>query len=345
MKNKQIVFTGINTAKLLDIDDTEIFNDEILVKTEFTALSAGTERANITGEKNIHGIKELCNTEFPRTSGYSGVGTVAAIGNDVKNIAVGDRVIICFGKHKQYNIIKECNAVKIPYDSIPSKQAALTVISTFSMLGVRKTQLEIGESAMVMGLGILGLIAVQIYKAGGAVPVIAVDPNPERRQLAIEIGADYALDPTEANFADRVKQLTLGKGVDAVTEVSGVDKALVQALDCCAKFARVSLLGCTRKPCSEIDFYHQVHYPGVVILGANTWARPLLESRPGSWTHEDDCLAVLKLLATGRLSFDKLINEVHSPIDAPEVYERLVSDKNFPIGVLFDWTTLDGSNE
>lgn len=60
MKNKQIVFTGINTAKLLDIDDTEIFNDEILVKTEFTALSAGTERANITGEKNIHGIKELC---------------------------------------------------------------------------------------------------------------------------------------------------------------------------------------------------------------------------------------------------------------------------------------------
>lgn len=337
MKNKQIIFTAINTASLVEFEDKGMESDEVIVKTEFTAISAGTERANIIGEKNIHGIKELCNADFPRTSGYSGVGIVAAKGEKVKNVDIGDRVIICFGKHKQYNIIKESNVVKIPAEGISSQQAALIVISTFSMLGVRKTRLEIGETAMVMGMGILGLIAVQIYRACGAAPIIAVDLNKERRKLSLEMGADYALDPMEEDFTGKVKQLTFGKGVDAIIEASGQDLSLLQALDCCAKFARVSLLGCTRQPNSNINFYHQVHYPGVEIIGANTWARPLLESRPGAWTHEDDCLAVLKLLSRGRLNFEKLIHEIHAPGEATEVYRRLVFEKDFPIGVLFDW--------
>lgn len=337
MKNFQIIFTKPNTAELAVFEDREINENEVLVESEFTTISAGTEKANITGEKNIHGIKELCNTDFPRTSGYSGVGKVIKTGKAASRVHEGDRVIIAFGKHRKYNIIDEKNAVKIPYENVSSKIAALTVISTFSMLGVRKTRIEIGESAMVMGLGILGLIAVQIYKNAGACPLFAIDPNEKRRKLALQMGADYALNPNDAEFTQKIKELTLDKGVDAVTEVSGIDAALVQALDCCAKFARISLLGCTRNPESKVDFYHQVHYPGVELIGANTWARPLLESRPFCWTHEDDCLAVLRLLSMGRLDFESLIGEVHSPKDAPKVYDRLVNDKEFPIGVLFDW--------
>ena len=337
MNNEQIVFTDINKAELLKVDIKEPGRKEVLVETEYTVISAGTEKANITGEKNIHGIKALCNTDFPRSSGYSGVGRVLKIGKDVESVKQGDRVVICFGKHCRYNTLPEEQLVKVPYDSIPSEQIALTVISTFSMLSVRKNNLEIGESAMVMGLGILGLIAIQIYRACGAVPVIAADPNPERRKLALKLGADYALDPFDDAFVSRVKMLTMNGGVDVVTEVTGVDSALVQALDCCRKYARVSLLGCTRQPTSNVDFYHQVHYPGISIIGANTWARPLLESRPGSWTHRDDCIAVLKLLNSGRLSFDSLINEIHSPEEAPQIYKRLITENNFPIGVLFKW--------
>ena len=205
------------------------------------------------------------------------------------------------------------------------------------MAAVRKTRLEIGESAIVMGLGILGIFAVQFLKAAGAVPVIAADPIKERRELALELGADYALDPFESNFTEKVKGLTDG-GVNAAIEVTGVGKALDQALDCMARFGRVALLGCTRNSDFTIDYYRKVHFPGIQLIGAHTIARHELESAPGNWTHKDDIKAVLKLLDGKRVNFKKMISEIHAPEEAYDVFLRLATDKSFPIGVQFDWT-------
>lgn len=344
MKTKQILFTEPNVAKLVDVEIAdELKSGEVRIKTEFTAVSAGTERANLIGEKNISGVKEQC-TEvvFPRAFGYSGVGIVEKVGPGVTKVIPGDRVVLYFGLHRQYNIVDQANVHKIKYDAISSLEAAFCVIAGFSIAGIRKTKIEIGESAMVVGLGILGIFAVQLYRAAGAVPVIAVDPNPERRALAAKLGADYTLDPTDANFVETVKELTDGKGVNAIVEVTGVASALVQTLDCAARFGRVSLLGCSRTPDCNIDFYHQVHYPGVTIVGANNFARPNYESSPGFWTFADDCKALLQLMATGRINIKSVISEIHVPDEAPDVYHRLAFDyKNFPLGVAFDWTHLE----
>ena len=207
------------------------------------------------------------------------------------------------------------------------------------MAAIRKTRLEMGESAIVMGLGILGTIAVKLLRLAGAVPIIAADPNPKRRESALSNGADYAFDPLDKDFADKVKAVTNG-GVNVAIEVTGVGAGFNEALDCMAKFGRVALLGCTRNSDFTVDYYSKIHGPGITVIGAHTMARPNAESHPGWFTHRDDIKALFKLCGGKRLCLENIIEETHSPVDCSEVYNRLIFDKEFPIGVQFDWRRL-----
>jgi len=340
MKNKQIVFTKPNTAELLDKEYTEPSADEVVVETVFSSISCGTEKANITGNPNVS-IKSTGNepAKFPRATGYSSAGVVIAKGSDVKSIDIGDKVAMSWSMHKKYNVISEKNAVKFDDAKISMQEAALCHIGTFPMAALRKTRLEIGESMMVMGLGILGLMAVHFAKAAGAVPVIAVDPMPERREKALKFGADYALDPFSEDFVETVKKIT-GSGVNTAIEVTGLGEGLNQCLDCMAKFGRIVLLGCTRDKNFTVDYYRKVHGPGITLIGAHTHARPSFESSPGYFTQRDDVNAILKLCAMNRITLKDMVDEVYSPNDCTQVYEQLINDKNFPVVVQFDWRKL-----
>ena len=106
-------------------------------------------------------------------------------------------------------------------EKITMAEAALMHIGTFSMGAIRKTRLEIGESALVMGLGILGLFAVQLLRAAGAAPIIAVDPVKERRDIALNLGADYVFDPTEEEFVGKVRHAESGAGLHGQIRKSG----------------------------------------------------------------------------------------------------------------------------
>ncbi len=337
MKNPQIVFTKVNTAELLDTDDREVSGYEVKVKTVISTISSGTERANITGDPNISIMsKENEEAVFPRCSGYSSAGIVVEIGEKVSSVKVGDRVAMYWSRHRLYNIMPENNVVKIEYDDISFEEAAICHIGNFPMAAIRKTRLEIGESAMVMGLGTLGLLAVSYAHAAGAVPVIAVDPVEERRNKALKFGADYALDPMQKDFSEKVKELS-GGGINAAIEVTGLGVGLEECLDCMAKFGRVALLGCTRDKNFTIDYYRKVHGPGISLIGAHTMARPEHDSHPGYFTHRDDIRAQLKLIGMKRVNIKAMIDETHSPYECAEVYDRLVNEKNFPTFVQFDW--------
>ncbi len=171
--------------------------------------------------------------------------------------------------------------------------------------------------------------------------MIAVDPIAERRAYAGKMGADYTFDPFAPDFVENVKKVTDGKGVNVAVEVTGNGKALDQVLDCMARFGRVSLLGCTRNSDFTIDYYRKIHFPGITLVGAHTAARPDRESAPGYWCYDDDLYAIFKLLKGGRLHFKDMIAETHLPEEAPEVYTRLVNEKNFPLVVQFDWTKMN----
>lgn len=338
MKTKQIVFTKPYTAELLEKECLPPKENEVTVALEYSAISSGTEKANLIGERNGTNVSEDAEPVFPRAVGYSAAGVVSEVGSCVNDIKVGDRVVVFWGNHKKNITVSRNNVIKIP-DEVSTKEASMALIATFPLAAIRKTRLEIGESALVMGLGILGIFAVQLLKASGAYPIIAVDPVKERRELALKLGADHVLDPTEENFCETVKRLS-GGGVNVCIEVTGLGIGLVQALDCMQKMGRVALLGCTRSSKFEIDYYGKVHGRGVSLIGAHTMARPKVESSAGLWTDMDDLRTVLNLIKGGRLNFKDMIFEIHSPENAPEVYTRLATERSFPIGILFDWNLI-----
>lgn len=336
MENKAIVFTAPNTAQLVEKGlPSQLGARDVKVRTCFSTISCGTERANITGDPNV-GPNGAGSVVFPRHLGYSSSGIVEAVGEQVTSVQVGDRVAMYWSKHAQYNILNEEETVKIEDEAVSMQEAAVAFITTFPMAAIRKTRLEIGESCLVMGLGTLGQIAVVLARAAGAVPIVAVDPVKERREEALRNGADFAFDPFEEDFSEKVKKVTDG-GARVCIEVTGVGPALDQALDCMARFGRVALLGCTRNSDFTIDYYRKVHAPGITLVGAHTMARPDVESHPGYFTHRDDIRATLKLLCAKRIDLAAMIKETHHPENCPQVYTRLVEDKNFPILVQFDW--------
>jgi len=331
MKSKQIVFTATHKAELLEVDVREPNENEVLTDMEYTVVSGGTERANIMAMPNTGG------DNFPKTLGYCGIGHVIKVGSAVDNIAVGDRVLVYHGKHMKYNVRTVKEITKVENDSIDSLDAAFVIIAAMGLGGVRKLEIELGESAMVMGLGLLGIFAVQFCRLSGAYPVIAADLNPARRELALKLGADYAFDPSAPDFVEQVKAATKGKGVRATVEVTGVSAAMKQALECASRMGRISLLGCTRVSDCAVDYYQQVHKPGVKLIGAHNLVRPKVESYPHHWTHQDDCKAILDMIAAGRVQVAPIVSRVVSPKDCAEIFNQLCDDPHFPMGTVFDW--------
>jgi 2-desacetyl-2-hydroxyethyl bacteriochlorophyllide A dehydrogenase len=330
MKSKKIVFTAIHQAELLETDVRELRENEVLTEMEYTVVSGGTERACLMGMNNT-------SQKFPMSLGYCGVGRVVQIGKAVKSVAVGDRVLVYHGSHAQYNIRPEEDVTRVENHDIASPDAAFVIIASMGLGGVRKLEIELGESAMVMGLGLLGMFAVQFLARSGANPVIAADLNPERRALALRLGADYALNPADADFSEQVMRITKGKGVNACVEVTGVSAAMSQALACASYMGRISLLGCTRVSDASVDYYQQVHKPGVKLIGAHNFVRPKVESYPHHWTHHDDCRAILGLLSAKKIGILPMVSRVVKPEDAPEIYRELCENKEFPMGTVFDW--------
>ncbi len=331
---KKIVFTRADHAELVEIADRSPAPGEVRLKLAFSALSAGTERAVLTGNPDGgDGFR----SGFPSSSGYSGSGVVLEVGEGVSDFCPGDRVMVHGAGHQQYSTLPTKELVKLP-DSVSLLTASQIIIAGFSLAAVRKTRIALGESGLVVGLGLLGLFALPFMRLSGAYPLIAADLDPERRAHALRMGADHALDPASPDYADEVKKLT-GGGANAVIEVTGNPKALKTALSCTARFGRVALLGCTRTM-TEVDFYHDVHRPGIELIGAHSGARPVAESHSGVFTEMDDCRVILAGLDAKRFDFSPMISEVVSPADAPAVYARLAEAKDFPVGVVFDWNRL-----
>ena len=335
MYRKSIVFTQVNTAELIN----EAFNmtpapGKVIVKTAFSTISSGTERANLTGDPNVSPSKVQTVATFPRRSGYSTSGTILSVGEGVSTVVPGDRVAMLHTTHSEYLEVEEKNLCKLE-DGITFQEAAIWHISTFPLAAIRKCRLEIGESAIVMGVGILGMMVIKLLRAAGAAPIIAADPIAEKRDVALSLGADYALDPFDPNFARKVKDIT-GGGCNVAIEVTGNGKALDTVLDCMATFGRVALLGCTRNSDFTIDYYRKVHGPGITLVGAHTNARPKIETYPGMWTRQDDTRALLQLCATGRVEFASMVAQIQPVEDATATYTRLAAERYFPV-VQHNW--------
>ena len=306
----------------------------VLLETGYSLISPGTEKAGFLGLPNTQG-----GAPFPRYPGYSASGRILAAGEGVTDLGPGDRVIAYHSRHASHAVKERRHVVKIEDDALDATTAVFSLIASMGLQGIRKLRPELGESVGVMGLGLLGLFAVQFARLGGAFPLIALDFDPTRRDLALKLGADYAFSPDEDGLAETIRTLTRG-GLNAVGEISGSPFAVKQALGFMAPMGRISLVGCSRTPTPEVDFYNDVHRPGVTLIGAHNFVRPSDNSFPGYWTLQDDLKMILRFFAAGRLQAAPLIADILAPQQAPEAYQRLAEGETNPPGILFDWRAI-----
>jgi 2-desacetyl-2-hydroxyethyl bacteriochlorophyllide A dehydrogenase len=336
MDGKQIVFEGPGQAVLAEMAVPQPGAGEIVIENDYTVISAGTERANLLQLPNTvtagHG--------FPFYPGYSGAGRVCALGDGVDDFNIGDRVVVNWGGHRSHTRKPAKDILRIDDAAIDLLDAAFAPIAAFSFLGVRKLRIELGESALIAGLGILGIFAIQAAALSGAIPVLALDFDAARRDLAVKLGAAAAFAPDEANVIDKIRAATGGGGPKAVVEVTGSAAALQQALEYIAWEGRISLLGCTRVSDAPIDYYKYVHTRGISLIGAHTYSRAQHESAPGRWTERDDYTAFLKLVGAGKLQTRPLISDIVSPDEGPAVFARLAETERVPLGIVFDWSRI-----
>lgn len=162
MDNRQIRFVAPGVAEVVPVSVGEPGRGQVLVRICVSSISSGTERANLVGNPNV-GITGAGSVRFPRISGYSSAGVVEKVGEGVTEFAPGDRVSLSWSTHTRYIVMDARNVHHI--GDLPFEAGALVHIATFPMAAVRKTRVEIGESMVVMGLGVLGLIAVRDRKS------------------------------------------------------------------------------------------------------------------------------------------------------------------------------------
>jgi len=333
MKGRKILFTSKGIAECQPFDVPMPNPNEVLIETDYTVVSAGTERACLLNLPNV-------SHSWPKMLGYSGSGHIISVGCEVTEFKIGDRVLTDHLGHCSHTLAtfqKNRDGFFPINEDVTQLEAAFVVIGSMGVQGARKTKLQLGESAMVTGLGILGLFAVQALSAMGGLPVIAVDFEESRRNVALELGADYALSPAQPNFFEQVQELTRNRMINANVEVTGSSKALVQALEVAAWEGRIALTGCTRVSDTPIDFYRQVHKPGIQIIGAHNHVRPQEDSYEGYWTRHDDFSMLLRMLSMGKMNVQPILSEIVSPAKATKLYKKLSEDTNFPLGIAFDW--------
>ncbi len=274
---------------------------EVQVRMHRSLVSHGTERAYVLRLPGTEWVK------FPVFLGYAAAGVVEAVGKEVTEFKEGDRVSCPMSHRSVGNIDVERLVVKLA-DEVTYDEATFVALGTTALQGVRKTRIEVTESVMVFGLGIVGQLAAQFARINGGLPVIGVDRVQGRLDVALKAGADMALDTSDESWMETLKDATDGEGPHVVIEATGFPDVITLALQAVRHFGRVVLVGSPRGE-STVNFYRDVHCKQVTIIGAHNGQNPKFESRPGFWTRQNEIQSVLTLLAEKRINTEALITE------------------------------------
>ena len=329
MKAQRVVWPSRAKVDVETFELPPIGDDEVIVATECTLISPGTERAFLLGLPNAQG-------RYPSRPGYSNIGTVIEVGKAVTNCQVGERVASTQG-HTSHFVTSPNRLLKVSSPDVPPEEAVFFNLGAIALQGVRKTHIELGEAALVLGQGLIGLLAMQLSKLSGAFPVIAADLTDSRLEISKSMGADHTLNPEDADFSTQLNDITKDDGPAVVIEATGHPDAISTALDVAGWGARVVLLASTRGETPKVNFYRDVHKKGLILYGAHNSIRPRQESSPNFWTLEDDSLLLLTLIAQKRFNVTPLISHRVPGEDAPKAYQLLMEWNPDLLGVVLQW--------
>jgi len=280
----------------------------------------------------------------PLSLGYSNSGTVIEVGAGVSGFEVRDRVV-SNGHHAEIVCVPANLCARIPTD-VDSRTASFTVLGSIALQGIRLLPPAIGENIVVTGLGLIGLLTVQLLRANGC-NVLGIDPDTGRCQLAVSFGASTCCLLAGEDPLDAARQLSMGRGVDGViiTASTKSNEPVHQAATMCRKRGRIVLVGVTGLELSRADFYEkELSFQVSCSYGPGRYD-PAYEEKGQDypfgfvrWTEQRNFEAVLGLMASGDLDVTSLISHRFSIEDAGSAYEVL--SKENPLGILIEYPAI-----
>ena len=353
----------------------------VLVRTAFSLISTGTElmkvseagmsmmgKARSRPDQVAKVMQSVATNGVPATYrkvmgkldsytplGYSLCGVVEQVGAGIDDVKVGD-LVACAGNehalHAELNWVPKNLYAPVP-DGLAPRHAAFGTVGSIALQGVRQGESQLGEVALVIGLGLIGQLVVQLLAASG-VRVVGVDPDPVRCELAERLGAAACGDPASAAVETAVAELTDGHGVDQVYLAAGGGSN--QPVELAAKLSRdrgrvVDIGKC------RLDLPWNAYYEKELDVRFSRSYGPgrydpeyELEGRDYPigyvrWTERRNLACFLDLVARGSVDVEPLISHVADFDDAVETYQRLKDGELKAVAVLFQYPRPEGESE
>ncbi len=336
MQSHNIVFTGKDAIEVRQEPVAPLGKGQILVQTARTLISTGTECICL-GRLFESGTNWEDWVKYPFYPGYSNAGRVLEVGEGVETLKIGDRVA-CRWHHRQFFVHDASEAILIP-DGVSDEAATWFGLATIVQNGVRRAEHVLGDTVVVIGLGLLGQLVVQYLRTFGAGHIIAIDTAPARLEMARAHGATHVFQGDVASARTEVERITGGRMADVVYDVTGHAAVFSPALGLARRFGKLLLLGDTGTP-SEQRLSSDVMIRGVSIVGAHDGYPPLVATDREWWTKPHMVQLFFSFLERGQMNVEPLITHRFSPLQAREAYDLLMTRRAEAMGVVFDFSQL-----
>ena len=304
---------------------------QVLVRVTKSLVSAGSEQGLVARP-----------TSERRPLGYTTVGRVVEASAGMEAFRPGDRVFT-FGYHGTHWVSEReddpgdpIHIQRITRD-VTDEQAALSRLGDVALHGVRRAELQIDEKTAVFGTGVVGQLAVAFCRLSGAYPVIAVDLDDARLELALRSGATHTVNAARDDAAEAVKEIT-GGGAEAVLHANRNPDVLADCMRAAAEHGKVVLVG---SPPGTAHLGLQVDLLRRELDVRGSYGNVHDAHRYYRWTQRRDRDAIMRMMESGELVVNHLISHVADPAEADDLYQKIVEGPAGWMGVFFDWTLVD----
>jgi len=315
-----LVFTQPRKIDFDIVEDPPLGAREVRVRTLYSGISAGTEMTAYRGsnpylskqwdtKNRLFRPSDSPSQPYPLLGwGYEEVGEVIEVGSEVTSLKVGDIVYGTWGHRTQHILQEDYANQRIKPEGLDPILAIYSHIGPIALNGILDASIHVGETVAVFGLGVLGQVIAQLAKLSGA-HVFGVDLIEKRLELAKDLGAiECGFNPSEGSPAEKIKEMTNGRGADVTIEVSGSVKALNEAVRATSYSARVVVLGFFQGEAQGLLLGEEFHHNRISLVCSQiSNVDPALSYR---WDRVRLIHTIMDLLAQGSLNLRPVITHV-----------------------------------
>lgn len=326
---KRFVFTGKQKIDFEDFTSESLTDDSVHIKNSYTLMSTGTE--NIVFNRLFEAGTHWDNwVKYPFYPGYAAVGEVIAVGKNVTNFSLGQKVAHR-GSHASEATVEAGEVSPVP-DGIELTDAVWFALAKIAFMGARTAEYFLGDTVLIIGAGPIGQMSIRWARAAGVQTIVVVDMVDKRLELATKGGATCIIsERLSDDLLEKVTSASLGNLPQTVIDTTGNAAVFNEALKFAGDRGKVIILGDTGTP-SQQHLSADVIIKGLTIRGAHDCHTDDL------WRAERIHQLFFSLLNSGRFPMTDINTHILKPEDYIEAYRLANEEREKTMGIIFDWT-------